>query len=48
MIDLEKQQPEVPEEDKKDQSFGLKMDQYAKKGLQVNIWVCLLLPAQAK
>jgi hypothetical protein len=44
MIDLEKQ-PEAPEEDKKEQSFGLKMDQYAKKGLQVNISVCLLLPA---
>jgi len=34
MVDLEKQ-PEAAEEEKKDVSFGLKMDQYSKKGLQV-------------
>ena len=35
VVDMDKQ-PEKEEEDKKEGTFGLKMDQYAKKGLSVS------------
>jgi len=35
MVDLETKPETSAEEEKKDQSFGLRTDQYAKKGLQV-------------
>ena len=37
IVDMEKSTEKKEEEEKKDKTFGLKMDQYAKKGQQPSV-----------